>query len=336
MLGYGPCFVEVCPLAMSEQFICISCWKEFTAAAEEVAARGGKVVCPLCGYVQTSGADVDAVVHNPSHPQPKLENPGAEIDKTISQELAWGNVSSDEDDLPIGEEEHTDRVDVPADVMLLKRDSHPEGEVAFDSGEADEPTPLEPIRLPGSREPSAGVLVRDMSPLAQPGRTPAQPRVVSWQLKTPSGLTFKFTDPEALLGWKKKLATYKELHVSPDGERWVDFARFVREFEELGDPMKAFILSSSLGDADLPPPTPVDVSEDSDSAESTGEDVTAGRSSSRPSNQVTTGVGFTFKVKEEREAGWGRYLLFAILGVGLGAGIIMAVLYLTGNWTPVP
>jgi DNA-directed RNA polymerase subunit RPC12/RpoP len=322
---------------MSEQFICISCWKEFSASPEDVTARGGKVVCPLCGYVQTSGSDVDAVVRNPAHPQPKLENPATDLDKTISQEVPWASVTSEDEDLPISEEEHTDRVEIAADVMLVKRDSGPQDEVSFDSGEADEPTPLEPIRLPGSREPSAGVLVRDMNPLGQPGKAPAQPRAVAWQLKTPSGLTFKFTDPEALLGWKKKLATYKELHVSPDGERWVDFARFVREFEELGDPVKAFILSSSLGDADLPPPTPVDIAEDVDSAEQTGEDVRESGRGSRPSaSQTTTGVGFTFKVKEEREAGWGRYLLFAILGVGLGAGIIMAVLYLTGNWTPIP
>jgi len=320
---------------MSEQFICISCWKEFAASPEDIAARGGRVVCPLCGYVQTNAADVDAVVRNPSGQQPKLENAGPEVDNSVSQEVAWGSVVGGEEDLPIGEEEHTDRVEIPADVMSLKRTPAVSEDLSFDDDGADEPTPMEPIRLPGSREPSAGVLVREVAPKGASPRAPVLPRTSSWQLKTPSGLTFKFTDPEALLGWKKKLATYKELHVSPDGERWVDFARFVREFEELGDPMKAFILSSSLDDADLPPPKPVEFTEDPESAEQTGEDAVSAEVRTPPV-RTPTGVGFTFKVKEEKEVGWGRYLLFAVLGVGLGAGIIMAVLYLTGNWTPLP
>ncbi|MBM4353525.1 MAG: hypothetical protein FJ109_06965 [Deltaproteobacteria bacterium] len=319
---------------MREQFICISCWKEFVSPADEVAARGGKVVCPMCGYVQTDDSEVDAAVCNPSQPLPRLENPSSPSDKNVSRELAWDSAGSDGKDLSLDEEEHTDRVEIPADVMQLRPVPQVgDGDVACDVDAADEPTPLEPIRLPGSREPSAGVLLRDETPRGPSLQLPVQPRVASWQLKTPSGLTFKFTDPEALLGWKKKLATYKELHVSPDGERWVDFARFVREFEKLGDPVKAFILLISLGDSDLPPSTPHKATDAPDAAEPNGEDVPPGQSR-RPSPPPSTGVGFTFKVKEEKEAGWGRYLLFAILGVGLGAGIILAVLYLTGNWTP--
>ena len=62
-----------------------------------------------------------------------------------------------------------------------------------------------------------------------------------WQLQIPSGLQFKFDDPEAMLGWKKKLSTYKVMKVSRIGEdRCVDFAAFVAKFEEIGDAAKAF------------------------------------------------------------------------------------------------
>ena len=62
-----------------------------------------------------------------------------------------------------------------------------------------------------------------------------------WCLKTSSGITFRFSDPETLLNWKKKPRTYKELMVSPDGKNWVDFGEFIEQFEKGKDSRLAFI-----------------------------------------------------------------------------------------------
>jgi len=62
----------------------------------------------------------------------------------------------------------------------------------------------------------------------------------NWAIKTPSGMTFKFIYPEALLGWKRKLRCYEKLQVSFGGKKWVDFALFITVFEADGDAMAAF------------------------------------------------------------------------------------------------
>jgi len=310
---------------MSDQFICISCWKEFSAGDEEIQQRGGKVVCPFCGYVQPAPVTGDP----PGGPMDidgstKLEDPESDL-TGVAEEIAWSSVG-DEEDIPVGEEERTDRVEVPPELLgQLIHGAAGEGASMADDM-ADEVTPVEPVApltnddfLYGPQEPSSAVLLRGED------EESAEDVPTDWQLKTPSGLTFKFTDPEALLGWKKKLATYRELHVSPDGKRWVDFARFVREYEELGDPLKAFILSESLTDADLPPPAPL--GEDEETSDEETKDDVVDEAEARSTN---TAPQFTFKVKEEKDTGWGKYLLFAILGLGLGAAIVVAVLYMTG------
>jgi DNA-directed RNA polymerase subunit RPC12/RpoP len=321
---------------MSDQFICISCWKEFSAQPEEVAQRGGQVICPFCGYVQPAPAGLSSDAPLEIQSVGKLSESGQSNDR-VAEEITWSSVpgsrapddpddADDEDDLPITEDdEHTDRVEIPANFMELNSPREAE-EFPMDAVIADEKTPVEELRYGRMgevlvQEPSDGVLLRE-------AEAAVRSNPIDWQLRTPSGLTFKFTDPEALLGWKKKLSTYKTLDVSPDGQRWVDFARFVRQYEEVGDALRAFVLSERLGDEDLPPPKPVKADEDDEGEieAPSAEETTA----KRPANRTATGAQFTFKVKEEESAGWGKALFFAILGLGLGAGILLAVLHFTG------
>jgi DNA-directed RNA polymerase subunit RPC12/RpoP len=319
---------------MSDQFICISCWKEFSSTQEELDSRSGKIVCPFCGYVQPAPSSLNPNESRKSVSIGKLENPGSPPSREMAEEIPWSKVASSEyEDPPISEDdERTDRVEIPANILDINPDII-EYEIGFGDEAADEKTPLEELRYTDelsehlSQDLNEGVIL--------PGDPAAQlaAEVIDWQLKTPSGLTFKFTDPEAMLGWKKKLGTYKKLDVSPDGERWVDFARFVREYEELGDPFKAFILSENLSDADLPPPRPM-ISDDDPEPEKSAEEIT--REREEMDRAQGTGPQFTFKVKEQESSGWGRYLFFAILGLGLGAGIVLAVLHLTGVWSPLP
>lgn len=299
------------------------------------------MVCPMCGYVQPAPVDVLTPPTNKSDPESKLENPIGPT-RHLAEEIPWSELEGTKDDdyeAPITEEEHTDRVEIPAELAELER-QFGSTDIPMNDVSADEPTPADieekglldsqdelfkELELPGGDQDEA-VLVREPTP----DHAKTVPVVSEWHLKTPSGLTFKFTDPEALLGWKKKLATYQELQVSPDGTRWVDFARFVREYEEVGDPFKAFILSASLGDGELPPPKPPQ-DEVAEVEEPTADEKSSESEKGRTSN---TGHQFTFKVKEDKTTGWGRYLLLAILGLGLGAGIVLVVLYLTGAWNP--
>lgn len=305
---------------MSDQFICISCWKEFAAGTAEIEQHGGKVVCPFCGYVQPAPAGAATPVAPPPPPV-KLEGPDPSQD-AVAEEIPWSSVDTGEDeDFSISEEdEHTDRIEIPPELLNLVND--PYAPPGFEDEAADERTPVESLEFlqrPGAKvmtEPSDGVMVRELE-----AANASKP--IDWQLKTPSGLTFKFTDPEALLGWKKKLSTYKKLDVSPDGERWVDFSRFVREYEQLGNPIRAFVLASKLSDDDLPPPTPIkSMDEELDSPSAADAEVEGDKGRRSPQ--------FTFKVKEEKSGGWGKYFAFAVIGLGLGAGIVLAVLHLTG------
>lgn len=307
---------------MSDQFICISCWKEFAAGDIDLEQHGGKIVCPFCGYVQPAPAGGMGATNKP-HPLIKLE--GGEPSEDSVAEVPWSSVN-DDDDLPITEEdERTDRVEIPASFI---ESIGAAGPIGFEDDEADEPTPVEDLLRLQERgisvmvEPSDGVLIRELRDV----ETESGP--IDWQLRTPSGLTFKFTDPEALLGWKKKIATYKQLDVSPDGERWVDFARFVREYEEIGDPIRSFVLASKMGDDDLPPPAPI--KDDEGEHEKTSEDASAADGEKGKGGKGAATAQFTFKVREEKTGGWGKYFVFAVMGLGLGAGIVLAVLHLTG------
>lgn len=362
---------------MSDQYICISCWQEFTVSPEELAKGDGKVVCPRCGYVQPFQGDASSRSQNPATEVTKLEEP-ASRDSAMVKEIPWSAVG-DSDDIPVGEEERTDRVEIPAGDL----EKHGLGHLAFEgegesaalpwdesgfrvelpdpvsrgegvllSRQAQSETTAEDAEATGETPAAADGSAANRGPAAtgEPAATgdsaetgesaaldgPTAPSVVDWQLKTPSGLTFKFTDPDAMLGWKKKIATYQQILVSPDGQRWVDFARWVRQYEELGDALKAFMLSETLPDDALPPPKP-DETEIEDTrkmdrpaveALASGEQPAESKGNTTARNGATT--QFTFKVMDEKASGFGRYLGLAILGLVLGAGIVIAVLHFTG------
>jgi DNA-directed RNA polymerase subunit RPC12/RpoP len=346
---------------MSDQFICISCWQEFIVSATQVRGNDGKVVCPRCGYVQPFNRDPSSST-GPDTQVTRLEDP-AQDHSSVAQEIPWTDVGV-EDDIPVGEEERTDRVDVPPDELskhgfqhlaesvqageeaegLLDPDA---GDSAAGAGIAGSGLPEEKagdgVLVPRAETPSEAIPEMEDAGVLAPAGAPGDagsPSVVNWHLKTPSGLTFKFTDPEALLAWKKKIAAYKQLLVSPDGQRWVDFARFVRQFEELGDPVKAFMLTEAMPDDDLPPPKPDEQSETAPPAGTAPpgpqaaptakpkEPAKAGKTDRKAGSTVTT--QFTFKVKEDKDSSFGRYLVLAIIGLALGAGIVAGVLYFFG------
>lgn len=329
-----------CPHRMSEQFICISCWKEFVADEQEISQRGGKIICPFCGYLQPAPTDVFVLPSTQTGKEPKLENPGGPTND-IAEEITWTDLessSSEDFQVPITEEEHTDRIEIPAEFQGFEK-KFSEEEARLDKPEAEEPTPTEGSdqglldrqaelfgqTLAEGDSQGEAVLVREEERKGKPLVRQAS----EWHLRTPTGLTFKFTDPEVLLSWKKKLVTYKTLEVSPDGSRWVDFARFVREYERVGDPLKSFILSESSTDIELPP-KPLH----EDAAQVEKPTLNEQEADDEKRQPPTMGHHFTFKVKEERNTGWGKYLLLAILGLGLGAGIVFGVLYFTGRWPP--
>ena len=88
---------------MSDQFICISCWQEFAVGSDDIEERGGKVVCPKCGYIQPLPEDADKVSH-PGTTATKLEDPTGETPPDAAHEIPWTSVEEDEDDIPLGEE----------------------------------------------------------------------------------------------------------------------------------------------------------------------------------------------------------------------------------------
>ncbi len=308
---------------MSDQFICISCWQEFAVASDDIEERGGKVVCPKCGYIQPLPEDADKVAH-PGTTSTKLEDPTGDTPPDAAHEIPWTAVEEDDYEVPVGEEERTDRVELPKELL---EEGGWDPSIGFEEEAADEKTPLETM-LSLSDD---AVLVEDTADDSELNAEGPSGEA-DWQLKTPSGLTFKFTDPEALLGWKKKISAYKQLQVSPDGARWVDFERFLRQYEELGDPLKAFILSEGLSEDEIPqtqPPVEEEQGEMPGKEEPAEEKPEPAEDSEEDASGRTETAQFTFKV-QEKNSGFGRYLLYALLGLGLGAGIVVAALHFLG------
>jgi hypothetical protein len=212
-------------------------------------------------------------------------------------------------------------VDEPTDE--LPGDTLETEDVGMDDAEADEKTPVvsSPLDMGGN----------DGGDFALVATGPVMS--AEWLLRTPSGLIYRFTDPEALLGWKKKLSAYQTLEVSPDGYKWKDFALFVAAFEQTGQAMQAFLeagMRNSKVTAESFPPTTKDPSarqpgkrEGSSVGTSERKTDTGNRPAVHPTTQ------FTFKTTEEKGLGWGVYLLFAALGLAIGAGVVALVLYLT-------
>lgn len=284
---------------MAKQFICISCWKEFSREQNSSELDPEEVICPFCGYSQRAPSDQSAPI------EPEEEPPLPEPDSSGVENLTWETMGQDAS-------ERTDEVTASDGV---------DDDVDFSSELADEKTPV--VDSSALLDEGEG-----FSLVATGSTTPAE-----WLLKTPSGLVFKFTDPEALLGWKKKLATYHSLEVSIDGSLWKDFAHFVSAFERIGDPVRAFNEGEITGPIPNVPiqessaPMSMTDTQERKPPEAPFSDTRPGDpSTEKTANPVSATTQFTFKVQEDKGAGLGVYILFAVLGLAIGAGVVALVL----------
>ncbi len=292
---------------MGLQYICITCWKQFSPAGRAV---GGTVNCPHCGSTQPSGGDVSPRADSAVDREKGLTLTTAESVLERSGELeaiSWEGLSGNTD-------EPTDQV--PGDTLETE-------DIGMNDAEADEETPVVPSFLSMDGHDEGGFALVVTGPVMS----------AEWLLRTPSGLIYRFTDPEALLGWKKKLSAYQTLEVSPDGHKWKNFALFVAAFEQTGQAMQAFLEAGmrnpKVAAEGFPPstkdPTARQLAKQDGSSVGTSEQKTD--TGDRPTVHPTT--QFTFKTTEEKGLGWGVYLLFAALGLAIGAGVVAMVLYLT-------
>lgn len=345
---------------MSDRFICIACWQEFLVSQSERGARGGKVVCPHCGYIQTATAMpgvpedlVDAQAVNDSTVpvftsgnggSPNGGEPQEPVRPTVPlQEKPEEADDQEENSEPqMGEESTSELPDVPEEF---------EGE----------PTPAlgfePPFSDPGINDPdapfsqSAEVLVTPSSaqtPAMAPSEPiPEAPAQLVWQLKTASGLKLKFNDMESLMGWRQKVSGGSQAEISPDGQRWADFSLFMQEYEESNDPWRAFLRAAQLNEEEPPPPTTSTVSQTSmRSIGGQGESSSPASGiknlgTSRPgySNEslqsslpkATAPAQFTFQVTQKPKSPTGKYVVLGILGALLAAGAVVALLYFSGQ-----
>lgn len=246
-----------------DDFICISCWKEFSTPHDTVQANQGKVECPNCGHVfQVDLSDGDDGVMSGKGKTPSIDTA---TDSASSQVMDWSDIDMNDPD-------------------------------------ADEKTPVDPVTPPTEFQESP-----------QADFDLEEEEVIEWRLRTKSGLTFRFSDPEALLGWKKKMSVYKEMQVSRDGQVWVDYLVFVEYYVSFGDAHKAFRVAtgetSEAQEASAPQaptstrPEPV-------------EPAPPKNFTRRPTEE------FTFRTADTSETVWGRYLLYVILGIVMGSGAV--------------
>ena len=304
-----------------DEFICISCWKEFALEHDEVVSQQGKVVCPNCGYIlQVDAANSGGATGDAGS---GLKAEGSSLDATsnasdLSEVIDWGEFTGE----PGSEEPTADPEDRTVETTGGFPDdlTPPEGastenppplpddeEIGFDDPDADEKTPFEPVDTPA-------ILLESAEP-----ELPEGP--IEWRLRTSSGLTFRFTDPDALLGWKKKINIYREMHVSPDGENWVDYVFFVKRFETCGDAVKAFSQAGkTTEELDIP-----DVPPQSNTAINSAPDVEPGddpdgesEPEEDPASTIPT-TQFTFRTTD-RQGSRGKQVLLLIVGLALGAG----------------
>lgn len=223
-----------------EDFVCTSCWKNFSASEDSIAAEGG-AVCPHCGNrMEVEAGPREELTPEPipedgpvppkvvipeeelKHPTPIETSLRALLDSMAQEEKAV-NLSGRTEEMPSVHGQPADE-STPADSDTDAGED--EFEVGFEDPSSHENTSPE-LSAPRT------LLAED---LAEGLESPAE-----WCLRTSSGLTFRFTDPEALLGWKKKTSIYKDMMVSPDGKNWADYMDFVRQFEESRDPTRAFL-----------------------------------------------------------------------------------------------
>lgn len=339
---------------MSDRFICIACWQEFMVTAAEQGSRGGKVVCPHCGYVQTatsmpgsSGKGEAATVADlpaASAPAARVTNPAISAPDPVRSTAGYENGLDDEDADPQMGEESTSEL--------------PEDPDAFDG----EPTPPLGVTPPfDADEPEAAYSADDVdvvNPATITQKTamvsgdsiPESPAQFIWQLKTSSGLKLKFNDMESLLGWRQKVSSSSQAEISPDGQRWTDFSAFIRHYEDLGDPWQAFLRAANLDSDEPPPPTASNISQTtlrSLGAQSGEQGMISPPNGSKPiaarpgyssdslnpsaNAKANTPQQFTFQVTQKPKPAVGKKFIFAVVGALLVAGAVVALLYFSGQ-----
>jgi len=316
-----------------DEFICISCWKEFTLAHDEVVRQQGKVACPFCGYI----LQVDASERSDKNLDTEngIELEEASLDtaaaaSNLSEVIDWKVFSGEPDSgsPPVagmkGSDDTADEfLDDPTPPdgtpMELPPEVHPVGEetldedVGFDDPAAHEKTPFEPVDTPA--------ILRDTAETDFPDEP------IEWRLKTSSGLTFRFTDPDALLGWKKKINIYREMHVSPDGENWVDYVVFVKRFESCEDARRAFIRAGKTTE-ELEAPEFPPKSDTAITVPQSREEAASGAGSEEDAESSVPTTQFTFRVEDKRGSRGKQVLLLAV-GLALGVGAAwLALTYL--------
>ncbi|MFH1530796.1 MAG: hypothetical protein ABIK09_08715 [Pseudomonadota bacterium] len=284
----------------------------------DVVRQQGKVVCPNCGYILQVDASERSDPAADTVDGIKVE--AASLDSAanasdLSEVIDWGAFSGDEDaapgpfaadagpaGTPIALHEDLTPPDGFSRELppLIPEDS--ETEIGFDDPMADEKTPFEPVDTPA-------IMLNFEADNAPEGP-------IEWRLRTSSGLTFRFTDPDALLGWKKKINIYREMHVSPDGESWVDYVIFVKRFEACGDASRAFRMAGKTTEElevpDIPPQSSTALRMARPEAQVDPE------AEPEPSSNVPT-TQFTFRTAD-KQGSRGKQILLLIVGLGLGAG----------------
>ena len=280
-------------------------------AHDDVVRQQGRVTCPNCAYIlqvdASERSSTDDTVDGVEMEESSLD---AAATSDLSEVIDWSAFSegsSDHGDFP-DDLTPPDGVapDLPPPIPPEPSDLENNTDIGFDDPAADEKTPFEPVDAPDF--------------IMDTGETDVPEEPVEWRLRTSSGLTFRFTDPDALLGWKKKINIYREMHVSPDGEKWVDYVIFVKRFENTGDAWKAFIqagkTTEELEVPDIPPmsTTAVPNASESDPDDKTDEALIEENTASAPTTQ------FTFRTTDRQGPSRGRQAILLIVGLALGAG----------------
>ncbi|GEM_PF-4299364 len=340
---------------MSDRFICIACWQEFLVTESDRGARGGKVVCPHCGYIQTgtsmpasdavSGHDTAAEL--PAQPVRHTENyqwaPGDAARATSPNVLADELSGTEENSDPkIGDESTSETPDLPDGF---------EGEPTPPLGYTPPFNDGEGVEQAGPFSESADVYEplssSDQEAFNSSQQIPEAPIRLVWQLKTASGLKLKFNDMESLLAWRQKVGTSGQATISPDGTRWCDFSVFVREYEAGAEPWVAFLTAAGLDMDEPPPPSSANVSQttirpisgNSGEAHTNSQQGHAANGSSTPAysngslgqSKMTASNQFTFQVTERPKSPVGKYVIIGLLGVVLLAGAVFALLHFSGQ-----
>ncbi len=337
---------------MSDRFICIACWQEFMVSAAEHGSRGGKVVCPHCGYVQTATALPGGAGSSVSPAVAEFPASGTPVRATLADmgdpdpvraTAGYESTGTEEDSEPqMGEESTSELPDVPDSF-----EGEPTPPLGFTPpfDEGDDPD----APFSDQVDAASAVSITQKTAFTSSDSIPEAPAQFIWQLKTSSGLKLKFNDMESLLGWRQKVSTTAQAEISPDGLRWADFSTFVREYEETADPWQAFLRAANLDEDEPPPPTSSTVSQTSlrtlngQSGESGHVSPANGSKAITPrpgysSDTLTPSLPkatapnqFTFQVTQKPKSPVGKYFLLGVLGVVLMAGAVVALLYFSNQ-----